>query len=78
MIMIYLNTAALALKWVEQPPWVAVLGSGLNIIFTIFFIVEAIIKIIGFGKSYFLDNWNIFDFLLVLGSLVLLATSIII
>lgn len=29
-----------------------------NYIFTIFFIIEAILKLIAFGKSYFKNSWN--------------------
>jgi hypothetical protein len=41
----------------------------LNIIFTSLFILEAIIKLIGFGKRYFLEPWNVFDFVVSLVSL---------
>lgn len=34
--------------------------------------IEAIIKLIGFGRSFFRENWNIFDFVIVLGSILLL------
>ena len=37
-----------------------------NLIFGIIFTIEAIIKIIGLGVGYFGDNWNRFDFILVL------------
>ena len=37
-----------------------------NMIFGIIFTIEAIIKIIGLGVGYFGDNWNRFDFILVL------------
>lgn len=36
--------------------------------FALIFILEALIKIIGFGKRYFMDNWNLFDFFVFLGS----------
>lgn len=44
------------------------LAEGLNRFFTLFFSVEAIVKIVGYGKFYFRDNWNIFDFLIALAS----------
>jgi hypothetical protein len=41
----------------------------MNYIFTGVFTVEAIIKIIGLGfKLYFKDKWNLFDFVIVVGS----------
>jgi hypothetical protein len=41
-----------------------------NYVFTIVFVIEAIIKIIAFGCRYFKDTWNVFDFSIVAGSLV--------
>ena len=39
-----------------------------NLIFTGIFILEAALKITAFGKTYFYDNWNVFDFLVVVAS----------
>lgn len=41
-----------------------------NYIFAAIFALEAIIKIISFGKAYFKDNWNIFDFIVVIISII--------
>ena len=35
--------------------------------------IEAIVKLIAFGKRYFHDYWNVFDFVIVLGSLVFIV-----
>ena len=40
-----------------------------NIIFTIVFTAESVLKIIGYGKSYFEHSWNKFDFFVVVMSL---------
>lgn len=40
----------------------------LNFFFALIFIAEAIIKIIAYKKRYFYDRWNIFDFLIVIGT----------
>ena len=40
-----------------------------NYFFTAFFTFEFLIKISSFGRRYFRDNWNIFDFVIVLCSL---------
>ena len=40
-----------------------------NVIFTIVFTSESILKIIGYGKSYFENSWNKFDFFVVVMSL---------
>jgi hypothetical protein len=49
-----------------------------NYIFTTIFTVEAIIKLIGLGpKIYFKEGWNIFDFIIALGSLLSIILSIV-
>lgn len=40
-----------------------------NIIFTIVFIIEAVLKLIAFGGSYFENAWNKFDFFVVASSI---------
>mmetsp|Transcript_20712 Transcript_20712/g.31742 ORF Transcript_20712/g.31742 Transcript_20712/m.31742 type:complete len:83 (-) Transcript_20712:1422-1670(-) len=40
-----------------------------NIIFSIIFIIEAILKLIAFGDSYFENAWNKFDFFVVISSI---------
>jgi hypothetical protein len=40
-----------------------------NTVFSIIFIIEAILKIIAFGDTYFVANWNKFDFFVVSASL---------
>ena len=40
----------------------------LNYAFTIIFDLEVIIKIIGLGLRYFSDSYNIFDFIIAIGS----------
>lgn len=44
----------------------------MNYIFTGIFIVEAIIKLLGLGKNYFKDGWNVFDFIIVVSSIIFL------
>jgi hypothetical protein len=31
--------------------------------FSFIFLIEALIKLIGFGRRYFMDSWNLFDFI---------------
>lgn len=40
-----------------------------NYMFTGVFLIEAILKLIGYGSSYFADSWNQFDFFVVLASI---------
>ena len=49
-------------------PYISFLDN-LNYIFNVVFIIEAILKIIAYGWSYFETGWNKFDFFIVLSSL---------
>ena len=44
-----------------------------NICFTVIFIVEAILKLIGYGMTYFDNGWQQFDFFVVISSIFDLA-----
>ena len=44
----------------------------INYICTGIFIAEAIIKLLGLGKNYFKDGWNVFDFIIVVSSIIFL------
>ena len=44
-----------------------------NFAFSIVFLLEAIFKLIAYGKRYFNDYWNVFDFVIVLGSLIFIV-----
>ena len=37
--------------------------------------LEAIIKLTAHDKRYFKDNWNVFDFIIVVGSLVFISLA---
>ena len=47
----------------------------INYICTGIFVVEAIIKLIAFDKKYFREGWNVFDFVVVIGSLIFLLPT---
>nr|AEJ87267.1 voltage operated calcium channel Cav1A [Dugesia japonica] len=69
--LILANTICLAARFDQQPkPYTETLDI-LNIIFTVVFTLEFILKLSAFSfKNYFSDAWNIFDFIVVLGSYV--------
>ena len=48
-----------------------------NYVFTAIFTVEAIIKIIAYGKGYFQQGWNVFDFLIVVISYITLIIGVV-
>ena len=66
-----LNTFVLMLKWYRQKTAIENSLEVLNILFTIIFCLEAVIRVSAIGfQNYFKDNWNIFDFIIALGSLI--------
>ncbi|THD25480.1 Voltage-dependent calcium channel type D subunit alpha-1 [Fasciola hepatica] len=70
-IFILINTISLAMKFEGQPNAYADALDYLNMIFTGVFTVEFVLKLTAFGfKNYFSDPWNVFDFIIVVGSFV--------
>ena len=47
----------------------------INYAFLAIFVVEAAIKLIGYGGRYFKDTWNKFDFIIVISSLIVLVIT---
>uniref|UniRef100_A0A669DPU2 Voltage-dependent P/Q-type calcium channel subunit alpha-1A n=1 Tax=Oreochromis niloticus TaxID=8128 RepID=A0A669DPU2_ORENI len=70
MALIALNTIVLMMKFEGASMVYNNVLKNLNIVFTTFFFLESVLKIIAFGPlNYFRDAWNIFDFVSVLGSI---------
>ncbi|KAF7688199.1 hypothetical protein HF521_014205 [Silurus meridionalis] len=70
MSLIALNTIVLMMKYHEASEMYDKVLKNLNIVFTILFFMECILKMIAFGiRNYFRDAWNIFDFVSILGSI---------
>ena len=73
---IILNTFVMALVWFDQPEEVIQFTEIINYFFMVIFTTEAIIKIIALKKLYFRDSWNIFDFTIVMFTLLVLILKI--
>ncbi|GLH14148.1 Voltage-dependent calcium channel type A subunit alpha-1 [Gryllus bimaculatus] len=70
-ILIMVNTITLAMKFHNQPKAYTDVLDALNIIFTSVFAMEFVFKLAAFRfKNYFGDAWNVFDFIIVLGSFI--------
>ncbi|XP_035829755.1 sodium channel protein 1 brain [Aplysia californica] len=67
-ICIVLNTVFLSLEHHNQDSGLTLALNISNYIFTSVFIIEAVCKIIGLGKYYFMSGWNIFDLIIVIAS----------
>jgi hypothetical protein len=64
------------IKWYEQPPEIDRAAEILNYVFTAIFVTESILKILGTSfKIYFREAWNIFDFVIILGSFISIFVS---
>ncbi|XP_034043666.1 LOW QUALITY PROTEIN: calcium channel, voltage-dependent, P/Q type, alpha 1A subunit, b [Thalassophryne amazonica] len=70
MALIALNTIVLMMKFDGAPKHYDEVLKNLNIVFTTFFFMESVLKIIAFSPlNYFKDAWNTFDFVSVVGSI---------
>ncbi|KAG6457067.1 hypothetical protein O3G_MSEX010098 [Manduca sexta] len=71
MTLIVLNTLLLMMKFHEAPPVLMDILTFMNLVFTIFFLLETVLKLIAFGcTNFFKDPWNTFDFITVIGSII--------
>ncbi|KAG1664655.1 Muscle calcium channel subunit alpha-1 [Nymphon striatum] len=69
--LIIINTVTLAMKYYKQPEEYTQALDILNMIFTAVFALEFLLKLAAFRfKNYFGDAWNVFDFIIVLGSFI--------
>ncbi|XP_023318725.1 muscle calcium channel subunit alpha-1 isoform X2 [Trichogramma pretiosum] len=75
-VLIMANTVTLAMKFYQQPKHYTELLDGMNMVFTTVFAMEFIMKLAAFKfKNYFGDAWNVFDFIIVLGSFIDIVSS---
>ncbi|TMW68744.1 hypothetical protein Poli38472_006212 [Pythium oligandrum] len=65
---IILNTFMMALTYIGEEDLYRFAIDYSNYFFAIIFTIEAAVKIIGLGRYYWKDSWNIFDFAIVVGS----------
>ncbi|KAM9369325.1 voltage-dependent L-type calcium channel subunit alpha-1S [Phaethornis superciliosus] len=69
--LILLNTICLGMQHYNQSAEMNHVSDILNVAFTILFTLEMILKLMAFkAKGYFGDPWNVFDFLIVIGSII--------
>jgi len=71
MILILANTFVLGFNWYMQPEIYKDVMEYLNYFFVAAFTLEAIFKIFAAHKFYFYESWNIFDFSVVVATLVI-------
>lgn len=69
MAFIILNMVQMGVTYEDMGKSMTKMLNSTNVIFTIVFTSESVLKIIGYGKSYFENSWNKFDFFVVSMSL---------
>ncbi|XP_017265131.1 voltage-dependent L-type calcium channel subunit alpha-1D isoform X2 [Kryptolebias marmoratus] len=75
-VLILGNTLTLAVQHYEQSKMFTSIMDILNMIFTVVFTIEMIIKLMALrAHHYFIDPWNSFDALIVVGSVLDIAVS---
>uniref|UniRef100_A0A9J7YI54 Voltage-dependent L-type calcium channel subunit alpha n=1 Tax=Cyprinus carpio carpio TaxID=630221 RepID=A0A9J7YI54_CYPCA len=75
-VLILLNTICLAVQHYGQSELFNYVMDILNMVFTAVFTVEMVLKLIAFKpRGYFGDAWNVFDALVVIGSIVDIVLS---
>lgn len=75
LLVILVNTFVLILKWPNMNSKVEKAVDLVNYICTSVFILEACLKLMAVGRLYFEDGWNIFDFIIVVGSLIFISPT---
>lgn len=75
-VCIMLNTVILACSWYEMPEEMTSAMQALNNVFTGVFSIEATLKIIGYGRLYFKKAWNVFDFFIIIITMLQILNSI--
>ena len=75
MVCILLNTFVLGFNWYMQPQIYKDVLEIFNYAFMVIFTIEAILKIIAQRCDYFKDSWNLFDFVVVAGTIVILTIA---
>merc|ERR1719473_1440703 len=72
MMCILLNSVVMAVKHFPEPEDLLyrMTFDIINYLFAAIFFVEAVLKIFSLRSTYFIDNWNLFDFTCVLATIV--------
>ncbi|XP_036926405.1 voltage-dependent L-type calcium channel subunit alpha-1S isoform X3 [Sturnira hondurensis] len=69
--LIMLNTICLGMQHYNQSEQMNHISDILNVAFTFIFTLEMLLKLVAFkARGYFGDPWNVFDFLIVVGSII--------
>lgn len=70
MILICLNMVTMMVETDDQSDYVTSILSRINLVFIVLFTGECVLKLISLRHYYFTIGWNIFDFVVVILSIV--------
>lgn len=70
MILICLNMVTMMVETDDQSEYVTTILSRINLVFIVLFTGECVLKLISLRHYYFTIGWNIFDFVVVILSIV--------
>ena len=70
MMFIVMNMITMAMQYETQNQMYTDVLKIMNYVFTAVFALEAVLKLIAFGSSYFKSGWNRFDFFVVISSFI--------
>ena len=67
----------MAIEYFGQPYWYTLTLEICNYIFAAIFFIEMILKLTALSRTYFTEAWNVFDFVIVWGSVMGISLKII-
>lgn len=70
MILIWLNMVAMMVETADQSSDTSKILQKINIVFIVIFTGECLLKMISLRHYYFTNGWNIFDFIVVILSII--------
>ena len=68
MTCIILNTVIMSMTYFGETAPYSLALEIINYVFAVIFTVEAVLKLVALHRQYFKDSWNVFDFVIVLGT----------
>ena len=76
-VIIFLNCLLMTIKWPKMSLsiYTTDIIESINYVFTGIFVLEVAVKLIAYSSRYFRDSWNIFDFFIVVTSLVFITLN---
>ena len=73
LVAIAANTLVMTIKWPNMSEKAKNTIEIINYFFLVIFFIEALIKLTGYGLRYFKDKWNVFDFVIVVISIIFIV-----